>query len=139
LSAKQRQATYSLLTQQFRLRPDRFFADTFTQQRPPDPQPREDSRKIKVESAEELTAFDPARKIAPPATITNEHAVELIASYLKQLRDVPQKNTPALSLDGAPRVASTASAFGKLQRGQTWAGWKSLFATTARGKNPSAA
>lgn len=104
LSPAGREAIYSFFARHFHLKPDPFYAETFTQPREPEPQPREDDGKFKVESVEELTALDAERSTVPPATMTNEQAGKIIESYLNQLRSAARTNVAALSLTGAPRA-----------------------------------
>ncbi|MCI0334450.1 MAG: CehA/McbA family metallohydrolase [Planctomycetes bacterium] len=103
-SPASRKAIYSLLGQHFRLTPDPFYAQTFTQPREPEPQPREDDKKIKLESRDELTTFATEREFVRSATMTNEQAAEIIASYVHQLRTTPPTNGAVLSMSDARRA-----------------------------------
>jgi putative membrane-bound dehydrogenase-like protein len=103
LSAAARSPIYSSMVKHFRLTPDPFFADTFDQPREPQPEPREDDKQIKVESSDELTAFDSKQEVVQSATLTNESAAKIISSYVKQLRDGPQTTSAVVSLTNARR------------------------------------
>lgn len=104
LSPVGRKAIYSLLGQHLRLMPDPFYAKAFTQPREPEPQPREDGEKFSLESPQELTTFDAEQTTVQSATMTNERAAEIVASYLNQLRSTLQTNPAVLSLTDAPRA-----------------------------------
>jgi putative membrane-bound dehydrogenase-like protein len=107
LTPAARAAIYSLIAQHFHLKPDPFYAETFAQPREPEPQPREDREKVKVESAEELTAFDTNAKLVRSAIMTNQQAAETIATYAKKLRNA-SRYAPVLSLTNAPRAEYVA-------------------------------
>jgi putative membrane-bound dehydrogenase-like protein len=93
---------YSSFRRRLGLKPDPFYADSFTQPREPEPNPQERPEAIKLENVERLTTFDAGQTLAKLPT--NRRAAEIIASYLVELRRAQKHAEAVLSLNDATRA-----------------------------------